>query len=335
MFFRIFAFGPFAAVALLLLPACLRADHGQNFLLLDDTDLSAPGAGHLLGTFSWEKDGGRDHFGLAPGFNVGLIPRVALSVNGSFADEGDDWSYRSVLPTLHVNLTPSDGRFPIRIGLSAGYQFADGANGEDDVVTTVEEVIYQKPVTEKRIVTVPVKDPDDGGGGGVDPGPDGPPRQRIITPKHAGHGEHETTTRTVTVTKNETVTKRVIRETRAESGGASAVHNHDDSLFTARLILEADLTPDTLFVFNLISVLPEGESNAWGYGAGLRQKITPTFSAGVEAMGDFDRGGRHQIMGAAYWTPIHHFTLKLGAGAGLTEESPDFAVRAGFVWEWH
>lgn len=112
----------------------------------------------------------------------------------------------------------------------------------------------------------------------------------------------------------------------------NGIHNHDDSLFIGRFIVEADLTPTTLLVANVISVLPEGKSAAWGYGLGLRQKLRPDFSIGVEAVGDFDRHGEHEVIGAVYWEPIPHFIIKAGVGAGLTSESTDGSFRTGFVW---
>ncbi len=107
------------------------------------------------------------------------------------------------------------------------------------------------------------------------------------------------------------------------------VHNHDQDLLAARLILEADVTDSTRLVFNLICNLPDGSGPDWGYAAGIRQRLTQDLAAGVEAIGDFDSEGYHQIVGAVYFTPVSLLTLKLGAGFGLTEASPDFALHAG------
>ena len=76
--------------------------------------------------------------------------------------------------------------------------------------------------------------------------------------------------------------------------------------------MEADLTPTTLLVANVISVLPDGKSAAWGYGLGLRQKLRPDFSIGVEAVGDFDRHGEHEVIGAVYWEPTSTSSSRRG-----------------------
>lgn len=349
----------FAAIAALLLPfsPAARADHGQNFLMLQDADISAPGDGHLLGTFSWERYGGEDSFGLSPGFNVGLLPRVALSVHAAFGDEGDGWTFRSVLPELHIDLTPRDSGLPFRVALSAGYQFADDSNKpETRRAYYVEE---QRPRSGKsaRRAAAPRTAPADTATTPPPPsnsGPDAPGNQQgpdapgsytpKRAPKHSGHGaepapkpaktQPASAGRRGRETEMETV--RVKRyQTLSLDHYHSAVHNHDDDLFTARLILEADLTPSTLFVFNVISVVPDHGDAGWGYAAGIRQTVSDHLALGIEALGDFDSRGQQNLLGAAYWTPIHHFTLKLGAGAGLTKESPDFSLRAGLVWEWH
>jgi hypothetical protein len=121
----------------------------------------------------------------------------------------------------------------------------------------------------------------------------------------------------------------------AEEGGHShsgSIHNHDDNLFTARLIFEADLTPNTLLVGNLISVLPEGGSAAWGYAVGVRHRFHPRFAMGIEALGDFDSKGHQEVLGAVFFEPMHHVLLKVGVGTGLTAVSPDATIRAGVLW---
>ncbi|MDB6069314.1 MAG: hypothetical protein JWL81_485 [Verrucomicrobiales bacterium] len=120
----------------------------------------------------------------------------------------------------------------------------------------------------------------------------------------------------------------------AESGHShsGSIHNHDDNLFTARLIFEADLTENTLLVANLINVIPEGGDVAWGYAIGVRQRLRPGLSVGVEALGDFDRNKHQEVLGAVFWEPMHHVLLKVGVGTGLTAISPDTTVRAGVLW---
>lgn len=112
------------------------------------------------------------------------------------------------------------------------------------------------------------------------------------------------------------------------------VHNHDQDLLTTRLILETNLSDSTRLVFNLISILPDGGGADWGYAAGIRQTISDKVAVGLEAIGDFSSGGYHELVGAIYAEPISSLTVKLGAGFGLTDESPDFALHAGLNWRF-
>ena len=102
---------------------------------------------------------------------------------------------------------------------------------------------------------------------------------------------------------------------------------------TSRLIIEGDFGA-TKAIFNLISVARSSGGASWGYAAGVRHKVLEQLAFGVEAIGDFDSHGWHELVGGVYYEPVHSLTLKLGAGFGLTEETPDFTLRTGFVWRF-
>ena len=110
------------------------------------------------------------------------------------------------------------------------------------------------------------------------------------------------------------------------------IHAHGISGFHARLIAETDLTDDLRFVANLVGMFPEDGTPAWGYAYGLRYSVNSDLSFGLEGTGDFDSEGEQLLLGAVYWRPTSCLTLKLGAGPGLTDQSPDLAVRAGVAW---
>lgn len=114
----------------------------------------------------------------------------------------------------------------------------------------------------------------------------------------------------------------------------NSIHNHSGSFLTTRLILEADLTPETLLVGNFIQVLPEGGSSAFGYAIGLRHRLRPGVSIGLEALGDFNVHGHQEVLGSVFWEPVHDVMLKLGAGTGLSSVSPDATVKAGILWRF-
>lgn len=198
-----------------------------------------------------------------------------------------------------------------------------------------------------------------GSGGGSDPNPCDPniyvdcPPASNSTPEHAGHTGGEPTTTTVTQTttetktvaststggsSGETVTKmkkakvkkvtKVIRDPGLDYSGS--IHNHDANLWTGRLVVEAEFGK-TKALLNLIGLSPEGAAPAWGYAVGLRHQFTHDVALGVEAIGDFASDGMHEMVLGGYYNVSHDFSVKLGAGFGLTEASSDFSLRTGFT----
>ena len=119
----------------------------------------------------------------------------------------------------------------------------------------------------------------------------------------------------------------------AEHGhGGSSIHAHGVDAFVGRFIVEGDFGA-TKVVFNLLSLVDENEAN-WGYAAGVRHKVADKVALGVEAMGDFESEGWHEVVVGAYVEPIHSLTLKVGVGFGLTEATPDFTLRTGLIYRF-
>ena len=112
------------------------------------------------------------------------------------------------------------------------------------------------------------------------------------------------------------------------------IHVHGQDAFIGRFIMETDLGDNDKLVVNLINVLPDDGTAAWGYAAGLRHTLTHAVSVSVEAMGDFSADGYHEISLGAFVIPNHHVTLRAGAGMGLTPASPDWSIRGGVVWRF-
>jgi hypothetical protein len=118
----------------------------------------------------------------------------------------------------------------------------------------------------------------------------------------------------------------------AHSHGGGSVHAHGVDAFVGRFVVEGDFG-DTKVVFNLLSVVDDNDAN-WGYAAGVRHKVASIVALGVEALGDFKSDGWHEIVAGAYVEPIHSLTLKVGVGFGLTEATPDFTLRTGFIYRF-
>lgn len=116
------------------------------------------------------------------------------------------------------------------------------------------------------------------------------------------------------------------------SHGGSSVHAHGVDAFVGRFVVEGDFGA-TKVVLNLLSLVDDNEAN-WGYAAGVRHKVADRVALGVEAMGDFESDGWHEIVAGAYVEPIHSLTLKVGVGFGLTEATPDFTLRTGLIYRF-
>lgn len=248
-----------------------HAHHGQDFILLEDWHLPAPGSGYLMTNLDWEKYSGRDEYALAPSLMLGIAPRMALSVDVDYREESDDWRYNSVLPAAHFQITGPDTELPFRVALNVGYQFVDGAGAATDADSHGDEHRGEHH--------------------------DGP----AVTSERHSH--------------------------------SSSVHNHDSDALISRLIVEGDFG-DTKAIFNLIALAGDGGGANWGYAAGVRHKVIDHVAVGIEALGDFESDGWHELVGGVYCEPVHSITLKLGAGFGLTEATPDFTLRTGFVWRF-
>lgn len=258
------------ALSLLAVVTTLRASHGQNFLLLEDYDIPQPGGGQITGTFDWELDDSVDSYSTEPSLLLGLFPNTAVSIAPRFADEaGGGWEYSSITPRLYFRLPK--GEMPLHMGVSFGYQFAEG---------------HDEAGSEEHH--------DEHG--------------------HESHHEDEAEP-----------------HTHGEGGG---IDDHDSNLWHTRLLIEADLSEKTKAVFNLIGVFPQAGDAAWGYGLGVRHLVLETLALGLEARGDFASRGQHELLVGSYWSPVHDFTVRLGCGFGLTDETPDFVLRTGVIWRF-
>lgn len=239
------------AIALLSLAAAqsVKAHHGQDFLLIEDYQQAAPGQAYFISNFEWERGEEGNEYGFAPSLMVGILPRIALSVDTDFRKEVEgDWAYSTVTPAIHVQLSPTESKFPIKFGFSTGYQFHEGGGDEGEI-----------------------------------------------------------------------------------EGGS--IHNHSATGLVSRFIMESDIG-NTKIVGNLLNLTEEGGRTNWGYAVGVRTKVVDQLAVGAEAMGDFKGDGWQELVAGVYYEPIHNITIKIGAGFGLTDATPDFALHTGLTWRF-
>lgn len=340
------------AIAWLMPVSFVWPHHGNEFFFVEDYEIPSPFRENVSSSFAWEKYNSLDTFSSETLIMMSLAPRIALSVSGGLGDHGDGWDFNSVTPRLHVQLTPPKWDFPVRVSLSLGYQFAKGA---PSVYETVYETVYeevpcgcQKSKAPQTTTTI-IKTTPPTSGGGTGTGGGGTPVcdplvdvDCIVPPPHAGHDHTTTTPQTVTTVVSspgttqsgsgtKTIVRKVKRVQKVDPEPNRSIHNHDDDLWTARLIIEGDFGK-TKAIMNLIALSPKGQKAVWGYAAGIRQQVSHGLAVGVEAIGDFDdKGGTHELVLGSYLSPFHSTTFRFGVGFGLTENSSDISLLTGLT----
>lgn len=194
------------------------AHHGQDFLLLQDAASTKPLDGSLFSNFEWSSSNGFDELGLESGFQLGIAPRLTLGATVEFGDEGNGWDYSSVMPYLHLDLTPKDLKWPIRIAIMGGYQFANHANEKRETIYVIEDAPAANPPVKSTVkhrranqsssataaattapattsppVTTPEEpeEPEEPTPCGPAYGPDAPPCPETLPLYHANHPGHQ------------------------------------------------------------------------------------------------------------------------------------------------
>lgn len=327
------------------------AHHGQEFLVVQDASVPSMWSGTVFGGIEWSRDGSDDELTQEPGVMLGLGSRLAVGTTLGFAGSENDWYYESVSPFAQFQITPPT--WPVRVALMAGYHFADdsvAASAASPAATFTPAPAA--PVVERvapPVIVAPPPDPDPDPDPPCGPayGPDAPPcpEPAPVAPgrklRHAGHVTPEPPPTTPVAkpapTSNTTSTASAKKQTArppAATKPYDGIHRHAEDHAYARLIIEADLTSHDKLIFNLIGLWPERGSPAWGYAAGYRHSFSHALAAGVEAIGDFGDANEHELILGGYFSPTHHLSLKLGAGIGLTDASPDVSLRTGVVWRF-
>ncbi len=422
----------------LLIPAVARAHHGRDFLIVQDYYLPGLSDGVLLTSFEYSRTGTDYEFGIEPEILIGVLPRVAVGVSVGFTDQtGMSWAYESVMPSVHIQLSPPDSDFPIRFAVSAGYEFArehDGhthgtvttsssspstsgksastsssrrsssssstssrrsasgssSNGGGGIVRAVTSMLggagdqavasAPAPTSSPMVAAAPADygtastttDPatTPTNGGSPDFNPDAPPDGGSTgtggtgggsgdghNHNHGGSGHNHGSGSASHSHTNDAGHDHGNDADHSHDGGDHAhgegetghdhgngkkghhdhqgtIHVHGQDAFIGRFIMETDLSDEAKLVVNLINVLPDDGTAAWGYAAGIRQNLTHSLSLSLEAMGDFSADGYHEINLGAIAVPNHHLSVRVGAGIGLTEASPDWSLRGGVVWRF-
>jgi hypothetical protein len=108
------------------------AHHGKDFLVVESYELPHPGDVYFVSSAAMGRDGSDTALELEPSLLVGVCSRVALELHAHVSRQPHEaMSYEATAPSLHLQLTPPKSYFPVRVGLSAEYEFAARASAHD------------------------------------------------------------------------------------------------------------------------------------------------------------------------------------------------------------
>ncbi|MBL9114826.1 MAG: hypothetical protein JNJ83_07430 [Verrucomicrobiaceae bacterium] len=355
-------------LSLFAIASLARADHGLDFMRLQDTSVPKPGHGVLYGNFSWDRESSSDTFETEPALYFGLTEGIGFGLITAFEDEGAGWEYSSVTPYALVNLLPADSKV-FKVALWAGYQFADDGSAESlqsmaydssgqslgsmsrrNSTDHAEEHRHSspnksKPASSSHSHKSANKKPASvagrsrhTGGGGTGSGPDAPTTGGHDHPTSSAPATSSPVPKSSKHTKDDHDDREHTESKPAEEehehtahDHASGIHSHGVSGLRARLIIEANISESNKIVANLINVTPDDGKAAWGYAIGFRHAFNHDVAMSLEAIGDFDVEMQHQVLLAGHFSPAHWATVRVGAAVGLTEASPDFTLQTGLV----
>jgi len=114
----------------------------------------------------------------------------------------------------------------------------------------------------------------------------------------------------------------------------TGIHRHGESHGFFRFIAELNPSEKDRFVFNTITVFPEGDSPQFGYALAYRHRFTDKFSLGVEMTGDLEKNGEHLVYLTGTKFVNHNLSITLGGAVGLTDESPEFTMQPLLSWRF-
>lgn len=112
------------------------------------------------------------------------------------------------------------------------------------------------------------------------------------------------------------------------------IHRHGEDHFQIRLLGEWQASSDTRIVANFIAVGGGSDDIDLGYSLGIRHDLSSKLAAGLEAIGDFNSKGSHEVIAGLYFSPRHDLTLRLGAGTGFGPYAPDISLHSGMTWRF-
>lgn len=101
------------------------AHHGKDFLIVESYDVPHPGDVYAISSAAIATLNGETALEFEPSLLIGIAPRLAFELHAHTGKEPDgSFRYEATAPAVHFQITPPDSTFPVRVGLSAEYEFA-------------------------------------------------------------------------------------------------------------------------------------------------------------------------------------------------------------------
>ncbi|MGB6221139.1 hypothetical protein [Haloferula sp.] len=289
-----------AAIALLLIQTSY-AHHGQDFFVNLDARVPAYGKVTAFTSSTYVRgDSGDEETSLEPGFLIGTGFGTSFGLTAEWSNsDGSPFNFSGITPIFQWAIAVPDS--PFRLGLSAAYHIADSSAAASSTANIGHSHGGAASFSGSTGANnAPLSfNPDAGTFNPDAPAPGG------------GHGGHA-------------------HSSHAHGG----IHRHGEDFFATRLILEWVANPSTRLVGNLIVVSGGWSDIDFGYSVGLRHDFSPKWAVGLEAIGDLDSGGEHEVVGGAWFSPRHDFNLRLGLGTGIGPNSPELSIYSGLTWRF-
>lgn len=282
------------AAVTLLLIQTAVAHHGQDFFVNLDARVPQLGSISTFATASY----GKDAFG---GEESSIEPGFLVGTGfGTSVGLTAEWSNSDDSPFNHAGITPllqwsaAIPDSPFRIGVAASYYIANSAAAS----TLGGHSHTYSPASGGSPLTT-----------GFNPDAAFNPDAPSGGGGGHNHGSHS-------------------------HGGHSGIHRHGEDHFASRLIFEWQACENTRAVANFIVVSGGWSDISYGYSLGLRHDFSHQWAVGLEAIGDLDSNGEHEIVGGVWYNPRHDMNVRLGFGSGIGQDSPELSVYSGLTWRF-
>jgi len=286
---------------LVLLSQVAHAHHGQDFFVNLDARVPAFGAITTFASSSYLRDAtGAEETSLEPGFLIGTGLGTAVGLTAEWSNsDASAFDYSGATPLFQWSMAIPNA--PLRFGFAASYHISDSSS----LVSSAAAGGH----THGRASTSSTANSAESS---ASFNPDAPAFNPDAPPTGSTGHNHSA----------------------HSHGGHGGIHRHGEDFLATRLIIEWQVSESTRAVANMIVVSGGWSDTAFGYSLGLRHDFSEKWALGLEAIGDLNSNGEHEVVGGAWFNPRHDLNLRLGLGTGIGQGSPELSLYSGLTWRF-